>query len=354
MSSNIKYFFSGMMRLSCMRFSLFSVALFLSACGSNDDRLKVDVSNVEVDVSFTRVDDDLLDIVRDTSHIPEFVENLRSEYPAFGEPYFQYILLLGNLHDPMVAANMRYFLADKVTAEALPAVQQVFADLSPFQKKLTEDFRHIKYYFPDALVPQVFFSYNAFNYGVFPTEKLLIIGLEMYMGANHSIIAQAPLYDFIKEKMIPEHLVIDAIRAWLEFYHLPDNKAEDFLGHLVFHGKLLYLSEAMMPDEPEHLIIRYTLDDLNWCIQHEEHIWKEVIDKKYLYSRDELNVTKFVNDGPFTAGLPQESPSRVGKWLGWMIVRDYMRQNPEVSLPELIQETDNQKILSFYRPGDNE
>ena len=59
-----------------------------------------------------------------------------------------------------------------------------------------------------------------------------------------------------------------------------------------------------------------------------------------------------MNDGPFTAEITQDSPGRLGLWVGWRIVESYMRNNKGVTLHELINENDAQKILeqSFYKP----
>jgi uncharacterized protein YjaZ len=59
-----------------------------------------------------------------------------------------------------------------------------------------------------------------------------------------------------------------------------------------------------------------------------------------------------MNDGPFTAEVTQDSPGRLGVWVGWRIVDSYMRNNKDVTLCELMNENDAQKILeqSYYKP----
>jgi uncharacterized protein YjaZ len=59
-----------------------------------------------------------------------------------------------------------------------------------------------------------------------------------------------------------------------------------------------------------------------------------------------------MTDGPFTSGFAEESPARTGSWLGWQIVKDYMDNN-DVTLKELLKDTDSQKILekSGYKPS---
>ena len=59
-----------------------------------------------------------------------------------------------------------------------------------------------------------------------------------------------------------------------------------------------------------------------------------------------------MNEGPFTAEVTQDSPGRLGLWVGWQIVKSYMHHNQDITIHDLINEGDAQKILeqSFYKP----
>ena len=62
---------------------------------------------------------------------------------------------------------------------------------------------------------------------------------------------------------------------------------------------------------------------------------------------------KYTADGPFTSALSKESAPRIGYWTGWQIIKQYMDHNPEVTVEQLMKETDAQKILTKakYKPG---
>jgi hypothetical protein len=63
-------------------------------------------------------------------------------------------------------------------------------------------------------------------------------------------------------------------------------------------------------------------------------------------------IAEFTNDGPFTGSISKECPPRIAMWIGWQIVKSYMDHNEQVSLEELMNEKDAQKILSKskYKP----
>ena len=74
--------------------------------------------------------------------------------------------------------------------------------------------------------------------------------------------------------------------------------------------------------------------------------------KRDLFKTESNVLSSYMNDGPFTAEVTQDSPGRLGVWVGWRIVDSYMRNNKVVTLRELMNENDAQKILeqSYYKP----
>jgi uncharacterized protein YjaZ len=54
-----------------------------------------------------------------------------------------------------------------------------------------------------------------------------------------------------------------------------------------------------------------------------------------------------LNEGPFTVGLPEKSPDRLGQFLGWKIVREFMEQNESISFNELIKLPYNTILQSY-------
>jgi uncharacterized protein YjaZ len=59
-----------------------------------------------------------------------------------------------------------------------------------------------------------------------------------------------------------------------------------------------------------------------------------------------------MGESPFIQGFPEGSPSRIGHWLGWQIVKAYMLNNPKIPIKELMRNNNMQQILdaSKYKP----
>ena len=81
-------------------------------------------------------------------------------------------------------------------------------------------------------------------------------------------------------------------------------------------------------------------------------MWEYLVEHKMLFETDRMNILKFTGSGPFTRDFTPESPARAAVWLGWRIVEEYMRRNPEITLEDLMRDNDFQKILTLskYNP----
>ena len=92
---------------------------------------------------------------------------------------------------------------------------------------------------------------------------------------------------------------------------------------------------------------------MQWAQENEEEIWRYFIEEELLYSTDAKLPTRFIVDAPFSKfylEIDNESPGRIGQFIGWQIVRAYMENN-DTSLSELM--TLNPEALfrqSKYKP----
>jgi hypothetical protein len=117
-------------------------------------------------------------------------------------------------------------------------------------------------------------------------------------------------------------------------------------------GKLLYYMDAIFPDTHDSIKSCYTGEKLNWAEENEKQVWAFIVQNELLYTTDFKTQSNLIQDGPFTTGLSNESPARLGQYIGWKIIRAYMSRHPETSLQDLIEIDDAQLILqnSGYKP----
>ncbi|MBU0940186.1 MAG: gliding motility lipoprotein GldB, partial [Bacteroidetes bacterium] len=125
------------------------------------------------------------------------------------------------------------------------------------------------------------------------------------------------------------------------------------LSSMIYAGKELYMKDLFLPEVAANEKIGYTEDQMIWCKENESYIWRYFIDKQLLYSDDQKLIPRFINPAPFSKfylEIDNESPGKVGAYIGWQIVNSYM-QNNEVSLQQLLK-MNAQEIFekSKYKP----
>lgn len=334
-----------------MRFLIYS-SLLLFSC--NSDKFDIDISSIDIEIKIHRMEKEFFSINPDSTNKAH--QQFNAEYGLFYQRFLENITGIGMVNDPAIAYSLKSFLSDKYMREVFEDTEKKFnGNLSDIHTGLTNAFRYCRYYFPQMVVPEIVTFVSGFQYAVAVTDSTLGIGLDMYLGSDYENYLKAgfPLYKIALMKR--EYIVPDAMKAWLmtEFFSDENQLPKDVLGTMIQYGKILYLSDAVLPATEDTLKTGYTASQLEWCNKNEFNIWAHLVDNELLFSTDPLTINKFFNDAPFTSGLPKESPSKIGAWVGWQIVKSFMENNPGISIPSLMQQKDAQEILnkSKYKPG---
>ena len=187
---------------------------------------------------------------------------------------------------------------------------------------------------------------------------MLLIGCEFFIGAEHPAVRGLPanIYPrYMQERMVPEHLMGDALRGWL-LVHFQDahyDRNGRLSEELLYWGKVLYLARCLAPDIAPHDWLDWTEEEWRWAKEHERQIWSELRQEEHLYTRRRMDIQRWVADAPFTkAGdVPQDSPDRLGWYMGLRWVEDYMARQANTTLPGLMTQKDVLPFLQAYRPG---
>ena len=148
------------------------------------------------------------------------------------------------------------------------------------------------------------------------------------------------------------NLSVDLISTLLFNYFRFDSKQNRLIDNMLHRGKVMFMLAVFMPERPLNDIIGYNTTQWNWAVKNEKEIWNTVVSQKDLFSSDLQLIRKYLNDAPFTSPVSQESPGRLGTWIGMRIVESYMNKNKEVTLQQLMQINDYQKLMeeSGYKP----
>jgi gliding motility-associated lipoprotein GldB len=317
----------------------------LLLAGCRESPARPDLSSVTIDpVNISRYEKALFQI--DPANLPPGLDEIHSEFKYFlGDQY----------KDTLSLIRMNNFLQDPIIQDVHRQVEKIYPDLKPLETELTQAFRYLKYYFPDIRQPEVFSYISGFYYEA-PVEyydSVLIISLDMYLGSGYEPYRAIGLPQYMIRRMEPEFIVPGCMKQ-IAYVQLPRATSDrTLLDQMILHGKVLYFLDRMLPDATDTLKSGYTAPEDRWARENESMFWSLLIEDNLLYTTDAIVINKYIQDGPFTSGLPEESPAMLGRWIGWQIVRSYMKRNPGASLEDLFTMTDSQQILSAskYKPS---
>jgi hypothetical protein len=261
---------------------------------------------------------------------------------------------IGTNPDTLKVIQIRDFIMDPFNRELARKCKEVYPDFNLLEDGLTETFGNIKSVYPDFRVPQVYTYVSGLIYEspVEYADSVMVIGLDMFLGWDYKQYRAAGLPVYLTRRMQPQNIIPECSRQ-IAISLLPGNfQPKTLLDFMILHGKILYAMDLFIPGTPDSLKIGYTMKQMKWCSENEASVWRLFIDQQMLYKTDELLNSRFIKDGPFTAGLPEGSPAMLGRWIGWQIVRSYMRKNPGADLMQMFEMTDSQQILSRsgYKP----
>lgn len=270
---------------------------------------------------------------------PEDLPKLKNEFPLFFPKQYNDSIWVKKLTDT---------LQNQLENEVLKR----FPNEDSLREILEPLFQHIKYYFPNFTTPVVVAATSDVDYRnkVIFADSMLVIGLDNYLGSNHKFYEGIDRY--IAKEMKPSQIGPDVAEKYARQYIKIPNK-RSFLGQIVYFGKELYLKDLWLPNATDAQKIGYTEEEYKWAEENEEYMWRYFIEKELLYSTDPKLAARFVSPAPFSKfylEIDNESPGRLGRYLGWKIVRAYMKNNNTDVQQLMVTDADEIFTNSKYKP----
>lgn len=328
---------------------LLFVLLLVAACHKTPNYAVVDVDESIV-VEFERFERDFYALKE--VGVEQGKWDLQKNYGTYFKIYNMGVIKIGDVDAPGYDQYANRFLNDEVFLEVYDTVQSHFANMQRYESALTEVFQRYNSFFPELPLPAFYTHISGFNEPLVVADSLLSVSLENYLGQDHVFYPRLGTYTYLLPTKNPERLVADCMRAWLIAEFQTGEVSKNLLDAIIDEGKLLFIHEQLMPDEPLSHLIGLTDENYKWCEANEMNLWKYMMEHQHLFSSSQTVIAKYTQNGPFFNFLGSGTSPMVGRYVGWQIVREYMKNNTGVTLLGLVDETNAQKILqnSGYRP----
>ncbi|MGN7810730.1 MULTISPECIES: gliding motility lipoprotein GldB [Flavobacterium] len=293
------------------------LCLFFLSC---DQKTKVEkeVEEIPVDIKVERFDK----VFFETK--PEDLAKVKKQYPFFFPEGNDDNVWLQKMKEP-------------IWREVYDEVQKKYANFEPVREEFNELFKHVKYYFPKTKTPKVITVIGEMDYNAkaIYADSLVIVALELYLGREHKFY-EFPNY--LKYNFEERQIMPDVVSSFT-YRNIPSYPDKNLISQMIFEGKQLYAKDLLLPQYTDAEKIGYKPEQIKWCEENESYMWRYFLENEMLYSLDPKLTTRFIVPAPFSKfylEIDNDSPGRVGAWIGWQIVRSYMKNN-NVSLSELLK-----------------
>ena len=297
--------------------SLFSLLVVLSSCDKKN-KIEKEVDEIPVTINVERFDKIFYE-----SPV-ENLQNVKNKYPYFFPSQTPDSVWVNKIKNPLYR-------------ELYSEVQKKYSNFEKVNSDLEALFQHIKYYFPNTKTPKVVTLISEMDYQnkAIYTDSLVLISLDLYLGKNHKFY-EFP--EYLKQNFEQNQIMPDIVSSF-SITKIPFGNNRNLLSQMVYAGKQLYLKDVLLPETSDAEKIGYTPEQITWCQENESYMWRYFMQEQLLYSTDSKLSTRFINTAPFSKfylEIDNESPGRVGTWVGWQIVRSFMNNN-DVNLQQLLQ-----------------
>jgi len=322
--------------------------------GCKNSQLDIDTSKVNLEpITFKRLDKDVFALTPENCQ--QKMMEYQKKYSTFYTRYVSSIVNNGGQIDSLYSQTLLRFVNNQDIKHAYDDLTKIYTDndVELIGDYMTEAVKRFKVFFPKRKTPKQFVTFmSGFQFNVVYVDSTLGIGLDMYLGTNNVFYNMMQLPKFRTRTMNKEHVLSDAVRGWVITEFDNADPVNNLLNHMIFYGKIFYVCDALLPNVQDSIKMGYTTAQMQYLDKYEKNVWGFFAKDNKLYDNDMKLVSEFTSDGPFTRAISKECPPRVAMWLGRQIVKSYMGHNEDVTLEDLMNEKDAQKILSKskYKP----
>ena len=312
---------------------LLGIVLSVLSC-ADSSKVNPEIEKLAIDFKVKRFDKVL------AQSTPSDIDNLKKEYPYFFSERYD------NLY---WTARMQDTLQKEIEDE----VSKVFADEGETSAQLELLFKHIKYYFPKTKVPEVVMVATDVDYRnkvIWVDNNLLLVSLSNYLGSDHHFYEGIPTFN--SKNFRKEQIAVDAAHAFAKA-QTPSPRSSQFMELLISEGKKLYLMKQLLSQTPLNEVLSYNDEEFAFILENEIDIWEYFVRKELLFSTDHKLASRFINPAPFSKfylEIDNETPGRIGRYIGYKIVDSYMANNNFSIKTMLLQDATSIFNNAKYKP----
>lgn len=328
-------------------FILLMLPILLASCHV-DDRFMDQASDKTV--SIIRYDRLQNEYIRSNSLTA--LQRMNMQYSHATRILIEDILAIGQVSDDNINQKLQAFYSDTTLIRLMEDAEKKYADVSQLEKELGKGFRRLKKEVPTLEIPQVYTQISALNESIVVTDSLIGISLDKYMGQDYPLYHRF-YYEYQRRSMRPDRIAPDLFNSYLVgYYPIPDTSRRTLLDMIIHFGKLNYVVQQILNYSTSEDIMGYSDEEKKWCSENKKKLWEYLLKGEQLYTTDPMLIRRYIRPAPYFAFFGENSPGRIGMWIGTEIVSSYMKRNKKTTILELLTMTDYELLLntSGFKP----
>lgn len=323
-------------------FRVLSMVLFFLVIGCNNQKCREALEPAPISLQLERFDQDIFN-----AESASQIENFLNDHPSFAKLFLD----LDEYPNSKILADKLFILMQNPSIDTLfVEAEEAFKGVDEIVDNLEAALGRLKVYFPQTPSPKVQLAFTGFYKDLVITNEQIIIGTDFFIGKDASYLPQQ-IPDYILNRYDTEHLPTNIIQ-FISSQFIQQTNGETMLSEMIDYGKSYYFLSKLLPCTSENILIGYTAEEWENSFENDEVIWANFVENKLLYETNHQTKQKFLGERPNVYEIGNKCPGRIGRWLGWQIVKAYA-ENADISMKEILAEKDANEIfrLSRYKPS---
>jgi len=278
--------------------------------------------------------------------------NFVKQYPDFADKY-----LLRQQYGDAATIEEIFKLSQSPYIDTLTQeVNAYFSNIEDIRLQLETAFKVVKFHYPDFKMPAVYTIVTGFSNDLFVDSSMVVIGIDYFLGKNTRYTVRnhqgEKLPTYMTNRYQKAYIAPAAMLLFAQVFNRKEETDKTLLSEMIAFGKTYEFAKMTLPNVPDSVLISYSGEEIDKCFANQDILWAHFVQKNLFFDKSQATLNKYIGERPFTSEIGDDCPGRIGRWIGWQIVRNYLKNNKEVSLPKLMEEPRAQYIFekSKYRP----
>ena len=319
----------------------------LAGCTSdNEERCAFvpEVSSVKINLAFESLEDSLPAFSNKTQLV-----HFLGQYQVLRDQFFNRQSYPG---DSAFINELYQRFTNPHLDTLLKETHRVFGSDLELKGEFVKAFANLTYYYPEFRSPKIQTVITGLESDLMVSDSLVIVGLDYFLGKGSKY--KPNMYEYLLKRynkgfIVPSVVLLMGIDSRFNKVN-PDDRT--VLADMIAYGKAYYFTKQMLPCTPDSVLIGYTRKEIEESRKYENLIWSRFIEDQVLYATNHLVKQRYIGERPKTTEVGEQCPGRIGMWVGWQIVKKYMKTHPEVKLQQLMNMQNAAQLFkdSGYKP----